>query len=240
MTADGDAERDAHLLEALVTLADTMVADYDQFELLSDLAHSCVQILDVDTAGLSLAHLGRLGYVAGSSEVVAIIELFESAHQEGPCVDAFRSGRPVRAADIAAERTRWPIWTPRALELGFRAADAFPLRLRDETIGALNLYATRVRPLSERDVLASTALADMAAIGIIHDRAHRQGQLVQSQLEAALQSRILIEQAKGVISEREGIAPHEAFERLRDHSRSHNLKLVDIARQVVDGELRLD
>jgi len=240
MTSSDGAERDAHLLKALVALADTMVADYDQFDLLSDLAHSCVQILDVDTAGLSLAHLGQLGYVAGSSEVMTIIELFQFAHQEGPCMDAFHTGRPVHIVDVAAERDRWPTWAPRALELGFRAADAFPLRLRGETIGALNLYATRVRPMKERDIRAATALADMAAIGIIHDRAHRQRQLVQSQLEAALQSRIVIEQAKGVISEREGIDPHEAFERIRQHSRSHNVKLVDVARQVVDGTLQLD
>jgi hypothetical protein len=169
-----------------------------------------------------------------------IIELFESAHQEGPCVDAFHSGRQVHITDLAVSRDRWPTWAPRALELGFRAADAFPLRLRRETIGALNLYTARVRSMSERDALASAALADMTTIGILHDRAHRHGQVVQSQLQVALQSRIVIEQAKGVISEREGIAPHEAFERLRQHARSGNMKLLDTARQVVAGDLRLD
>jgi hypothetical protein len=233
-------DREADLLKTLVALADTMIAEYDEFELLHDLVTACVRILDTDTAGLSLAHRGELGYVAGSDEQMRVIELFQSAHQEGPCVDSFRSGVAVHAPDISARLDHWPRWAPRALELGFRAADAFPLVLRQESIGALNLYSRRVRSMGERDILASTALADMATIGILHDRAHREGQVVQSQLEMALQSRIVIEQAKGVIAEREGIAPHEAFDRLRQHSRSNNVKLPDTARQVVAGDLRLD
>jgi hypothetical protein len=217
-----------------------MVADYDQFDLLNDLATACVRILDTDTAGLSLAHGGKLSHVAGSDEQMRIIELFQSANQEGPCVDSFGSGVPVHVPDISLLRERWPRWAAFALELGFRAADAFPLTLRRESIGALNLYSRRVRSMGERDVLASTALADMATIGILHERALREGQVVQAQLELALQSRVVIEQAKGVISEREGIAPHEAFERLRQHARSGNMKVVEAARQVVAGDLRLD
>jgi hypothetical protein len=240
MTDQTAIEREADLLATLVQLADTMVDDYDQFDLLNDMAAACVRILDTDTAGLSLAHKGELGYVTGSDEQMRVIELFQAAHQEGPCVDAFRSGQPVHAPDISAHVDRWPQWAPRALELGFRAADAIPLVLRHESIGALNLYSRRVRSLDERDVQAGMALADMATIGILHDRAHRQGQVVQSQLEVALQSRIIIEQAKGVISEREGIDPHEAFERLRQYARSGNLKLLETAQRIVDGDLRLD
>mgnify|MGYP001133295327 CR=1 FL=1 len=232
-------QREADIVRTLVRLADTLVAGYDELELLRDLSMSSVRILDGTTAGVVIGTDDRLGFVIATSEAMDIIELFQTEHQEGPCTDAYRTGRDVHCADIDANRERWPNWAPRALDLGFRSADAFPMRLRQRSVGALNVYSTHVRPLGERDVAVGRALADMATIGMLHQRAVGEHELVESQLQQALDSRVVIEQAKGVLSARHGLTMDEAFDRLRRRARSTNTRLAEIARQVADRQLDL-
>jgi hypothetical protein len=232
-------EREADVVATLLRLGDTMVQGYDQLELLRDLAESSVRILDGDTAGVSLSTGEHLGFVVATSEAMDIIELFQMERQQGPCMDAFRSGEVVHTDDIETDRSRWPLWAPKALSLGFRSADAFPMRLHDTTIGALNVYAPTVRGLDDRDITLGTALANMATIGIVHEGSARRQALVQEQLQQALDSRVIIEQAKGVLAQRHGLTPDDAFARLRHHARSTNEKLATVARLVVHEQLDL-
>ena len=235
---DQSAQREDDIVQTMLRLADTMTVDYDEVELLRDLVDSCVRILDADTAGIALSHDGTLGFVIATNEDMKTIELFQAQQQEGPCLTAFQSGETVHSADLEADgHERWPRWTPKALELGFRSAEAFPMRLHGEMIGALNIYSVRKRPLTDRDSRLGRALADMATIGLIHQRASDRHDVVRRQLQHALDSRVIIEQAKGVLSQRQGITPEAAFERLRRHARARNQKIADTSRAVVDDHL---
>lgn len=234
-TTGEDRERD--ILETMVRLADTLTSEFDQLEVLQDLTDSCVRILDADTAGVSLRDGEELRFVMATSERMELIELFQSERDEGPCYEAFHSGEHVGVSDLTTAHGRWQQWTPRALELGFRAADAFPLRLRHETIGALNVYARRQRRLDARDVTVGHALADIATVGMLQERAIADRDLVREQLQAALDSRVVIEQAKGIIAERRGVPVDEAFELVRAHARSRNQRLRDVVEQIVRGTL---
>ena len=166
-----------------------------------------------------------------------LLELFELQAEEGPCLDAFRTGEPTGYEDLAAGSGRWPLFSAAALDVGFRSACALPLRLREVTIGALNLLSVTRSPLDEADVIVARAFADLAALSVIHHRASAEAQRLNEQLSGALTSRVVIEQAKGVISERAGITLAEAFSRLRAYARNRNLRLTDVAQAAVDGTL---
>jgi GAF domain-containing protein len=176
--------------------------------------------------------------VAFSSEAVHVVELFELQSEEGPSLDALRTGAPVVNQDLESVNGRWPRFASKAIECDFRSVHALPMRLRGVTIGALSLFRTHEGALEEGDVIAAQALADVATVSILHHRAASEAQLVNEQLSHALNSRIVIEQAKGVLAERTGLDMDQAFSRLRNHARNHNLRLVDVARAVVDGSLK--
>jgi len=230
--------REAMLTRTLVELADTLVDDFDIVELLTTLSDRCLEVLDVSAAGIMLvAPEGDLRVMTSSSEVMRVVELFELQSQEGPCLDCYRTGRPVVNQDLSVVNSRWPRFAPVALEAGYRAADAIPLRLRSNIIGALNLFRSEPGSLTEDDVVVAQALADVATIAILQHRASEQAQVVNDQLNQALNSRIIIEQAKGMIAEQGGLDMQEAFSRLRRHARSSNLRLVDVATEVVEGVL---
>jgi GAF domain-containing protein len=180
---------------------------------------------------------GGLGLVASSSEAMRLLELFELQAQEGPCLDAFRTGQPVEHENLDAGSGRWPSFAAAAVTAGFRSAFALPLRLREVTIGALNLLSSTTTPVSEPDVIVARAFADLAALSIIQHRASVEAQRLNEQLSAALTSRVVIEQGKGVISERAGIDLAEAFARLRRYARNHNFRLTDVAQAAIDGTL---
>ena len=233
--------REALLARTLVELADTLVDDFDVVDLLTLLADRCVEVLNVSAAGLMLvAPEGDLRVVASSSEEMRLVELFELQAQEGPCPDCYRTGEPALSRDLAGDEARWPRFGPVALKAGFRSVHALPMRLRGVTIGALNLFQVDEGVLDEADVVAARALADIATIGILQHRAARQAHLVIDQLNHALQSRIVIEQAKGVIAERSRLDMDEAFAWLRHHARSKNRLLVDVSQAVIDGALTPD
>jgi transcriptional regulator with GAF, ATPase, and Fis domain len=230
--------REALLARTLVELADTLVDDFDVVELLTLLTDRCVDVLDVAAAGLMLAAPdGDLRVMASSSEAMRLLELFELQSQEGPCLDCYRTGQAVLNQDLAAVNGRWPRFAAEALEAGFRSVHALPMRLRGTVIGALNLFHVEAGELRPADVDAAQAFADVATIGILQHRAAVESQLVNEQLHTALNSRIAIEQAKGVLAERLGLDMEQAFSTLRSHARNHNLRLVDVARDVVNGML---
>jgi GAF domain-containing protein len=230
--------REATLARALVELADTLVADFDVVELLTRLTDRCVDVLDVGAAGLMLVSLeGDLRVMASSSEAIRVLELFEVQSQEGPCLDCYRTGRPVVNQDLAVANGRWPRFAAEALAAGICAVHALPMRLRGNIIGALNLFHTEPTQMRDADVEAAQALADVATIAVLQHRAALEAQVLNEQLNHALNSRIVIEQAKGVIAERERLDMEHAFARLRTHARNHNRRLADVARDVIDGTL---
>jgi GAF domain-containing protein len=225
------------LVRTLVEMADTLVADFDVVDLLTLLADRCVEVLDVDAAGLMLvAPEGDLRVMASSSEAMRVLELFELQSQEGPCLDCYRTGQPV-VNQVLTVASSWPKFSVEALAAGFHSVHAFPMRLRGTVIGALNLFHVEPGEMAQVDVEAAQALADVATIAILQHRAAREAQVLNEQLRGALNSRVVIEQAKGMVAEHEGLNMDEAFSLLRNHARNRNLRLADVARDVISGTL---
>lgn len=226
------------LIQTLVELTDTLVDDFDVVELLTLLTDRCVELLGVSAAGLMLVTPeGELRVVASSSQAMRVVELFELQSEEGPCPDCFRTGEPVVRPDLRAPDCGWPLFGPIALQAGFRSVHAVPMRLRGKIIGALNLFQADPGGLDESDVVAARALADVATIAILQHRAAREAQILNEQLNHALNSRVTIEQAKGVLAERLGLDMDNAFATMRSYARGRNLRLVDVAQAVVEGDL---
>ncbi len=225
--------REQQLAEAFVEAADTLVDDFDVIEFLHTLAQRCVSLLDIDAAGLMLADQhGTLHATAASTENARLLELFELQTDAGPCLDAFRTAEPVVNADLHANEHRWPRFAEAAEAAGYVSVHALPLRLRSTVIGALNLFCAQGGSLSDEDIRTGQALADVATIGILAQRGLHQAELLTTQLQTALNSRVSIEQAKGVLAERHQVTVDRAFAMLREYSRSHNRLLSDVARDV--------
>ena len=230
--------REATLARTLVELADTLVADFDVVELLTLLADRCVEVLEVDAAGLVLVGPdGDLRVIASSSEAMRVLELFELQSEEGPCLDCYRTGQPVVNQNLAEVNGLWPRFAAEALTAGFQSVHALPMRLRGTVVGALNLFHRLPGRMQEADVDAAQALADVATIGILQHRAVRESYVLNEQLNNALNSRIVIEQAKGMVAEREDLNMEQSFARMRMHARNHNLRLADVAQAVIAGTL---
>jgi transcriptional regulator with GAF, ATPase, and Fis domain len=227
------------LADVFVEMADTLVDDFDLIDFLHVLTERCVQLLDVSAAGLLLTDgQDRLQVVAASSERTRLLELFQLQTDEGPCLDCFRTGTPVSVADLRTTQ-RWPRFSAAAAEAGFVAVHALPMRLRTEVIGALNLFDTDPGTLDEARVRVGQALADVATIGLLQQRAIHRRDVLAEQLQTALNSRVLIEQAKGLLAERLHTNLAEAFTMLRDAARSSNRRLSDLAQAIVDGSEQL-
>jgi GAF domain-containing protein len=230
--------REAKFARALVELADTLVSGFDVVELLTALADRCVDVLDVGAAGIMLvAPDGDLRVMASSSEAMRLLELFELEAQEGPCLDCYRTGNPVVNQDLATNDGRWPRFATEALAAGFHSAHALPMRLRGTVIGALNLFHAESGEMRQTDIDRAQALADIATIAIFQHRATLEAQVVNEQLNHALNSRIVIEQAKGIIAERQHLNMEQAFSLLRSYARNHNRPLVEVAEAVIAGSL---
>lgn len=233
-----EAIREAILVRTFVELADTLVDDFDVVELLTTLADRCVDVLDVAAAGLMLAASdGELRVVASSSDAMRVLELFELQAEEGPCPDAYRTGRPIVNQQLTSPDDRWPRFAPLAVEAGFQSVHALPMRLRGQTIGALNLFRFGEGTLNEADVVAAQAFAHVATIATLQHRAAAEAQAVNDQLTHALNTRVVIEQAKGMVGERTGLSMEQSFNLLRSHARNHNRRLADVASDIIDGTL---
>jgi transcriptional regulator with GAF, ATPase, and Fis domain len=242
-TRPGDSGQDdqrggeAVLAQVFVRLADTLASDFDIVDFLQGLAADSVEILGAEAAGVMLADArGGLRLIASSDERMRLLELFELQGEQGPCLDAFSTGRPVQAS-AADSLTRWPVFAPHASDAGFQMMCAVPLRLRAAIIGALNLFRATDEPFTDNEVDIAQAMGQMAAIGLIQERALRERSLLTEQLQAALTSRVIIEQAKGMLAEYLTMTVDEAFQLLRNYARDHNRKLSQVASDVVSRKI---
>ncbi|MDF2968738.1 MAG: hypothetical protein K0Q93_2516 [Nocardioidaceae bacterium] len=228
------------LAEVFVEVADTLVDTFDMFEFLGLVTRRTAEIVQSEAAGLCLADGdGRLQFMAASNETTELLELFQVQADEGPCQDAFHSGAAVVNADLAEAGDRWPGFAPRAVASGYRSVHAMPLRLRGSTVGALNLFNHDTGRLSPEDVHVVQALADVATIGLLQERALRRAEVLSEQLQSALDSRIVIEQAKGAVAQLHSVSIDEAFQLMRGYARRNRTRLSDVAQAVVDDPTRL-
>lgn len=232
--------RESLLSRTFVDLADTMVDSFDVLDLLTMLSGRCVDLLDVTASGILLADgQGVLHIVAASSEEAHLLELFQLQNREGPCLDAFNTGTPVNEDDLTGTG-RWPSFRKAAIGAGLSSVHAFPMHVRGVTLGTMNVFSARTKSMTDDDSVVAKALADAATIAVLHDQVAREAQTVTVQLQTALDSRVTIEQAKGVLAERAKIDVGEAFSRLRRYSRNNNLRLSVVAAGLVDGSLPPD
>jgi GAF domain-containing protein len=233
--------KEARLLQTFASLADTLVDGYDVVDLLQLLVDTCQELFDTTAAAILLADpSGELDVVASTSEAGRIVELIQLSAEAGPCVQSYRTGEVVSVSDISQVPDAWSRFRESALELGFASVHAVPMRLRENRIGTLNLLRDQVGELDEQDRIAAQAFADVATIGILHERSLRETAVLAEQLQGALTSRIVIEQAKGVVAYTNGVSIEEAFELIRRYARSHQLGISQVAARLVDRSLRLD
>jgi GAF domain-containing protein len=234
--------REQLLSRAFVGLADTLVDDFDVIDLLDRLVGYSVELLAADAAGILLVDSQRtLQVVASSQEDANVMELLQLQSDEGPCLECFSTGAPVSVPDLADAGERWPVFVAAVAKRGaYRSVHALPLRLRGEAIGTLNLFHSQPGALPEADLALGQALADVATIGILSERAIRHSEVVTEQLQTALNHRVIIEQAKGVLAHRGNLTMAAAFDRLRRYARNHNARLSEVARKVVETDLAAD
>ena len=236
-SADGSS-REARLNAAFVTVADTLTAHYDVVDLLHTLVSECTQIVGAAAGGLMLADpWGHLQLVASTNENDELVELLQLAAGAGPCVDCFVTGVAVSVPDIAGSGERWPGFRAAALDHGYHAVHATPMRLRGQIIGTMNLFQSAIGELSTRDAAVVQALADVATIGVLQQRIATESHVVAEQLQKALDSRMQIEQAKGALSHALGLSMDDAFIALRSYARHHNLTLYGVATAITTREL---
>jgi transcriptional regulator with GAF, ATPase, and Fis domain len=231
-------QTEQRLTQIFVELADTLVDEFDALDFLQTLTERSVELLHIDAAGVILSDQhGHLQVVASTSSRAEDLELFELQGDEGPCLDCFTTGRAIANVEASAARERWPRFSAAFTEAGYRSAHAVPLRLRHQVIGAMNLFCTDQQTLDDDNLALAQALADVATIGLLQERAIHESDLIAEQLQTALNSRILIEQAKGVLHGQTGVSVDEAFRVLREHSRRQQVPLRDVAARVIDGSL---
>lgn len=223
------------LAEVFVECADTLVAGFDVVEFLQMVTARTSQLLEARAVGLLLADpRGRLQMMAASDERAEMLELFQAQAVEGPCQDAYRHGVPVINVDLREAAHLWPQFAPKAVAAGYRSVHAFPMRLHTQTIGAMNLFSDRTGQVAETDARVVQALADVATIGLMQERAIRRADQLAEQLQGALNSRITIEQAKGAVAQIHGETTDQAFERIRTYCRRHGLRLGEVALAVLE------
>jgi hypothetical protein len=231
-------QREREVIKAFVALSTSLAEGFDVVDLLDELTTDCTRLLDVASAGLLLADArGVLHLMAASSEATRDIELYQVQRAEGPCLDCYRTGAPVNVGDLADEAARWPQFAAAALAHGFVSVHAVPMRLNDMVLGALNLFGNHIGSLDNDDLVLAQSLADVASVALIQDKAGTDKDLVVSQLTTALTSRVLLEQAKGVLAQAAGSDMEQAYRTLRQYTRDHNQKLAEVAAAVVAREL---
>jgi transcriptional regulator with GAF, ATPase, and Fis domain len=230
--------REVEVSRAFVTLASTLVNGYDVVDLLAELTADCARFLDVSSAGLLLADNGGVLHVlAASSEQARNLELLQLQRAEGPCLDCYRDGAQVAVADLENEADRWPKFVAAAQGAGFRSVHALPMRLRDSVLGALGLFGTSAGALNQDDLALGQAMADVASVALVQDKAAADSMVVNEQLQRALTSRVVLEQAKGVLAQLGGLEMTEAFGVLRSYARDRGLRLTEVSQAVVTRSL---
>jgi GAF domain-containing protein len=226
------------LVRVLSEFARTLAGEFAVSDVLHDLAERVTEVLGVPGAGVSLADSGRIRFVAAIDEVTAAIERVQEDTQEGPCVDAHRAGELVLVADLRDDPGRWPTFAERARELGIVAVAGIPMSWNGTRLGALDLYSTARRDWLADDVVLAQVLADMATCYIAHASELERSRRTVEQLQEALESRVVIEQAKGMLAAERSISVNEAFELIRSHARSHSASLRAVGEAIVNLGLR--
>jgi GAF domain-containing protein len=235
-----DITREQQLLQTFARLADSLTNEYDAVDVLQNLVESCQELLDATAAGVLLSDgTGDLELVASTSEASRLVEVMQLSADAGPCIESYTTGRVVALGDIEEAPAEWWQFRDSARAQGFRSVVAVPLRLRQTTIGTLNLLRNATGELPPDDLIAARAFADVATIGILHERSLRESELVREQLQRALNSRVVIEQAKGVVAHTRKIPVDEAFTVIRDYARHNQLSLAHVASRLVDRSLAL-
>lgn len=230
--------RERRLIDTFVALSDTLVADYDVVDLLQGLVDRTAAIFGAASVGVLLAAPnGALEVLASTDENARLIDVMQVRSGAGPCVESFRSGSMVQVPDVRLVRPEWSEIRDELLELGLLAVQAVPMRLRGRSIGSLNIFRSSVGSFSEDDAAVAQALADVATIGILHQRALMESDAVRTQLQRALDSRVTIEQAKGAVAHAKDVTVDEAFVRIRTYARAHGLLLSEVATQIIRFEL---
>lgn len=224
----------SELSEYFVEVADTLVDDFDVVDFLNALTAKAAVVSGAAAVGLVLSdHKKRVRFMAASNESGKLMELIQIQSDAGPCLEALMSGEPVVNADLAHASARWPVFAPRAIEAGFQSVHAFPMKLRDQVIGALNLFGSDDTRFDAQEIRIVQALADVATIAILHERNLTQSEALTEQLQSALNSRIVVEQAKGALAQADRITTSEAFDLMRSRARSTRRRLVDVAHEVL-------
>jgi hypothetical protein len=225
-------------LETFVTLTDTLVDDFDLIELLHLLTMRAVDFTAADEVGILLiGDEDVLQCLAASTERTRLLELFQIQNAQGPCRDCVVTGAPITVADLQTQQDRWPLFTPRALSVGFRSVDTVPLRLRGQTLGAMNLFSVQRDGIGPGGRLVAQAMADVATIGILQQRSLREAQTLSGQLQQALNSRVAIEQAKGLVANQAQVDMDAAFNLLRRYARHRNHALGAVVEQIINHTL---
>lgn len=232
-----ETPRETRVLDAVVSLVDTVLDDFDVVELLTELTESCAELLDIAAVGFLLADpLGRLRLLAATTEEARELELFQLQADEGPCVDCYAGGEPVSVADLRVETARWPRFVPAALDAGFASVHAVPMRAAGLVLGALGLFGARSGELNDADRLVAQTLAHIACVAILQEHAPTPTTMMP-QLRAALASRVIIEQAKGLLRETLDVSVEEAFRLLRSYARANDEHLTDVSRRLMADRL---
>jgi GAF domain-containing protein len=228
-----DTPRETRVLDAVVSLVDTLLVDFDVVDLLTELTQRCAQLLDIESAAILLADpLGQLRLLAATSEQARDLELFQLQADQGPCVDCYATGQPVSVADLQAATERWPRFVPAALDAGFASVHAVPMRAAGIVLGALGLFGTRSGELNDADLLVGQTLAHIASVAILQEDAPTPA-TVMPQLRSALTRRVLVEQAKGFLRESLDVSVEKAFQLLRTYARTHGEHLTEVARRLM-------
>lgn len=234
-------EPDVRLSHVFVELADTLTDDFDLLDFLTRLCSRLSDLLGADAAGvIAIDAQGVMRIMASSTEQMRVLELFEVQNAEGPCLDALRSRQAVTNVALADADTRWPRFAPLARDDGFALVHAFPMRLRDDVVGVVNVFAADAGGLTHEQALVAQAMTDIATIGLLQERALREGRVLTDQLQYALTARVVVEQAKGMLAERMNVELPDAFALLRSYARAKNLRVADVARKVVESELSVE
>ena len=228
-----ETPRETRVLDAVVSLVDTLLEDFDVVDLLTELTERCAELLDIAAAGFLLADpFDQLRLLAATTEQARALELFQLQAAEGPCVDCYATGQSVSVADLEAAAPRWPRFVPAAIDAGFASVHAVPMRAAGIVLGALGLFGSRPGELDEADRLVAQTLAHIACVAILQESAPTPAKVIP-QLRSALASRVIVEQAKGLLREILDVPVEEAFRLLRAYARANGEHLTDVARRLM-------
>ncbi len=227
------------LLEAYESFGRALLRPYEIGDVLYRLTDQVVEVLDIDGSGVCLApNGGGLQLLSATDHHVAAIEDTQLTAGTGPILSAYETGEQVRVDDLV-DANDWPEFTRFAVDRGMRAVASLPMPVDERRIGALDLFRAEAHVWTDEEMQAAQGLANMASAYVLNHQALSESRTLAGQLQTALDSRIIVEQAKGLLAGRHGLTPNDAFGRLRQYARARGDRLHDVCRHVVEGTLDL-